>query len=90
MCRSIQWFWKCGCRKETVLDRCEREFERGHVIKTGFRRESAIMCEACFYSLDVGGGDDEDDYAEIIVDRRGKGKGKGKGKDRGKGKERKK
>ena len=79
MCRSVQWFWKCGCPKETVLDRCDQEFEKGHVLRTGFTRQSAMTCDACYYGVGV------DDDVEIIVDKRGSGRGKGKEKGKGKG-----
>lgn len=88
MCRSVQWFWKCGCRKETALDRCNQEFDKGHVLRTGCTRQSAMTCDACYYGAGV---DDnyEDNDMEIVVDKRGAGRGKdngkGKGKEKGKG-----
>jgi hypothetical protein len=55
MCRSVKWFWKCGCWKETVLERCEREFEKNHKMKKD-TRTSVIKCDDCYYrGADAGG-----------------------------------
>lgn len=49
MCRSIKWFWRCGCYKTTVLERCPHEFDRNHTISRHDERVSSIECDDCYY-----------------------------------------
>lgn len=58
MCRSIKWFWKCGCYKYTILERCANEFDKCHTISRQ-KRTSDIECDGCYFG-DEYDQDDED------------------------------